>query len=46
MLETGQVVPDDGSDGIIPLTVPSQILFGLLSKVFEIRHRRKKIKVL
>jgi hypothetical protein len=40
LMEPGQVFPDDGSDRIILLMVPSQILFGLFSEVFEIRHRR------
>jgi hypothetical protein len=36
------VLPDDGSDGVIPFPMPTQILFGLFSEVFEIRRRRKK----
>ena len=40
VLETEQVSPDDGSDRIVPVTMPTQILFGLFSKVFKIRHRR------
>jgi len=40
--EPGQVFPDHGGDGIIPLAMPSQILPGLFSEVFEVRHRRNE----
>ncbi len=35
--------PDLGCDGIVPFTMPAQILFGLLFEVFDIRHRRSGI---
>lgn len=40
VLEAGQVSPDDGSDRIVPVAMPAQILLSLFSKIFEIRHRR------
>ena len=40
--EPGQEFPDHGGDGIIPLAMPSQILHGLFSEVFEVRHRRNE----
>ena len=40
-MEPGHVGPNNGSDRIISLTVPSQVLLGLFPEVFEVRHRRK-----
>ena len=35
-----QACPDLGCDRIVPFAMPTQILFGLLLQVFEIRHGR------
>src|ERR1700689_3449414 len=40
LAEPSQMFPDDSCDGIIPLAVPSQILFGLFFEVFKVRHSR------
>jgi hypothetical protein len=40
MPESRQYGPNFGSDGIIPFTMPAQILLGLFSEVVEVRHWR------
>jgi hypothetical protein len=39
----GQACPDSGCDRIVPFAMPTQILFGLLLEVFDVRHRRSSI---